>query len=78
MRAVRSTTETSELRAYVVSARGRQTTEKDSRRDTEGHSSELAVQGGDDLSDGLGGSGAGGDDVGSRTTSSTPVLGGGS
>ena len=43
--------------------------------DTEGHAGELAVERGDDLADGLCGTGGGGDDVHSNGTSSTsPVL----
>jgi len=43
--------------------------------DAESHASELAVQLGDDLADGLGGAGAGGDDVLGRGTAAAPVLG---
>lgn len=46
-------------------------------RDTHGHAGQLAVQGGDDLADSLGGTGGGGDDVLGRSTATTPVLGGG-
>ena len=41
---------------------------------TEGHAGQLAVELGDDLADGLGGAGRGGDDVGAGGTSGTPVL----
>ena len=42
---------------------------------TEGHAGQLAVEGRDDLADGLGGAGGGGDDVHAhRTTATTPVL----
>mmetsp|Transcript_17755 Transcript_17755/g.36891 ORF Transcript_17755/g.36891 Transcript_17755/m.36891 type:complete len:590 (+) Transcript_17755:215-1984(+) len=41
---------------------------------TEGHSSELSVEGRDDLSDGLGGSSGGRDDVVASGTSTPPVL----
>lgn len=44
--------------------------------DTHGHAGELAVQDGDDLADGLSGTGAGRDDVLGRGAASTPVLGG--
>lgn len=47
-------------------------------RHTHGHTGELAVEGGDDLADSLGGTGGGGDDVLGRSTATTPVLGGGS
>lgn len=47
-------------------------------RHTHGHTGELAVEGRDDLADGLGGTGGGGDDVLGRSTATTPVLGGGS
>lgn len=44
----------------------------------EGHASELAVQGGDDLADGLGGAGGRGDDVDANSaTAAAPVLEGG-
>jgi len=46
-------------------------------RNTECHTGELSLKGGDDLGDGLGGSGGGGDDVARGGTSSTPVLTGG-
>ena len=42
--------------------------------DTEGETSELAVEGGDDLADSLGGTGRGGDDVVGDSTATTPVL----
>ena len=45
--------------------------------DTECHSGKLAVQARNDLSDGLGGSSGAGDNVGGSTTSTTPILGGG-
>ena len=45
--------------------------------DTESHTGELAVERRNNLADGLGGTGGGGDDVGSSGTTSTPVLGGG-
>ena len=45
--------------------------------DTESHTGELAVELGDDLADSLGGTGAAGDDVLGSTTSTSPVLGGG-
>lgn len=45
--------------------------------DTEGHAGELAVERRDDLADGLGGTGGGGDDVGGSATATTPVLVGG-
>ena len=45
--------------------------------DTHGHSSKLAVELRDDLSDSLCGTGAAGDDVLSSSTTSTPILGGG-
>lgn len=78
MRAVRSTTETSELFRRADQLRSWELSRGwNARRDTEGHSGELAVEGGDDLADSLGGSGGGGDDVGGGATSSTPVLGGG-
>lgn len=41
-----------------------------------GHASELAVEVGDDLADGLGGAGAAGNDVLGSTTATAPVLGG--
>lgn len=41
---------------------------------TESHTGQLAVERGDDLADGLGGTGGGGDDVGRGGTASTPVL----
>ena len=44
---------------------------------TEGHSSDLALKGGDDRSDGLGSTGGGGDDVGRSASSSSPVFLGG-
>lgn len=47
-------------------------------RHTHGHTGELAVEGGDDLADGLGGAGGGGNDVLGCSTATTPVLGGGS
>lgn len=43
--------------------------------DTHRHASELAVEVGDDLADGLGGTGAAGDDVLGRATATAPVLG---
>lgn len=43
-------------------------------RDTEGHTSQLAVHVGDDLTDSLGGTGGGGDDVDGSSTTTTPVL----
>lgn len=46
-------------------------------RNTHGHSSELSVQGRNDLSDSLGGTSAAGNDVLSSGTTTTPVLGGG-
>jgi len=42
--------------------------------DTHGHAGKLAVEVWDDLADGLGGTGAGWNDVGSSGTSTTPVL----
>jgi hypothetical protein len=45
-------------------------------RDTERHTSQLAVQARDDLADGLGGTSGAGDDVCRGTTTATPVLGG--
>lgn len=45
--------------------------------DTHGHASKLAIEGWDDLADGLGGTGAAGNDVLSSSSASTPVLGGG-
>jgi len=45
--------------------------------DPEGHAGQLAVQVGDDLSDSLGSSGGGGDDVLGSATSTSPVLAGG-
>ena len=42
--------------------------------DTESHTGQLAVKGGDDLADGLGGTGGGGDDVGTGATAAAPVL----
>jgi hypothetical protein len=44
--------------------------------DTESHTGELSKKLGDDLGDGLGGTGGGGDDVARGGTSSTPVLAG--
>lgn len=46
-------------------------------RHTHGHTSELAVKGGDNLADSLGGTGGGGDDVLGRSAATTPVLSGG-
>lgn len=46
-------------------------------RDTHGHTGQLAVKGGDDLADSLGGTGGGGDDVLGGGTATSPVLGGG-
>lgn len=43
--------------------------------DTEGHAGKLAVELGDNLADGLGGTGAAGDDVLSSATATAPVLG---
>ena len=40
----------------------------------EGHAGELALGGGEDLADGLGGASGGGDDVHSRSAPATPVL----
>jgi len=40
----------------------------------EGHTGQLAVEGRDDLADGLGGAGARGDDVAASATATTPVL----
>jgi len=45
--------------------------------DADGHACKLAVEGGKDLADGLGGTGRGGDHVGEGRTSATPVLLGG-
>ncbi len=45
--------------------------------DAEGHAGELALELGDDLGDGLGGSGGGGDDVAGGGAATTPVLLGG-
>jgi len=45
--------------------------------DTEGHAGKLALELGDDLGDGLGGTGRGGDDVAGGGTASAPVLAGG-
>ena len=45
--------------------------------DTEGHAGELALELGDDLGDGLGGTGRGGDDVAGGGTATAPVLAGG-
>lgn len=45
--------------------------------DTHGHTGELAVKLGDDLADGLGGTGAAGDDVLGSSTATAPVLAGG-
>lgn len=42
--------------------------------DSEGHAGELTVELGDDFTDGLGGTGGGGDDIGSGSTSGSPVL----
>ena len=42
--------------------------------DADGHTRELAVEGGKDLADGLGGTGRGGDHVGDGRTSAAPVL----
>lgn len=42
----------------------------------EGHTSELAIQAWDNLSDGFGSTSGTGDDVGGSTTTATPVLGG--
>lgn len=42
--------------------------------DTESHTGQLAVEAGDDLADGLGGTGGRGDDVSRGSTASTPVL----
>jgi hypothetical protein len=42
--------------------------------DTEGHAGDLAVQGRNNLADGLGGTSAAGDDVLGSTTATTPVL----
>ena len=44
-------------------------------RDTHGHTSELAVELGNDLADSLGGTGAAGNDVLSSSAATTPVLG---
>ena len=44
------------------------------RQDTEGHTGQLALGGGQDLANRLGGSGRAGDNVARRCTSSTPVL----
>lgn len=46
-------------------------------RNTHGHAGELAVKLGDDLTNGLSGTGGRGDDVLGSSTASTPVLGGG-
>lgn len=46
-------------------------------RDTDGDTSELTVEGRNDLADGLGGTGAAGDQVSSSGTATTPVLRGG-
>jgi len=43
-------------------------------RDTEGHTSQLAVQVGDDLADSLGSTSRRGDDVGAGPTASAPIL----
>lgn len=43
---------------------------------THGHTGELAVERGDDLADGLGGTGGAGDDVLGRSAATTPVLSG--
>lgn len=40
--------------------------------DSEGHPGQLSVEAGDDLADGLGGTGRGGDDVGTGSSSTTP------
>jgi hypothetical protein len=40
--------------------------------DSESHTGKLSVEAGDDLADGLGGTGGRGDDVGTSTSSSTP------
>lgn len=45
--------------------------------DTDRHTGELAVELGDDLADGLGSAGGGGDKVAEGSTASTPVLAGG-
>lgn len=45
-------------------------------RHTHGHTGQLAVKGGDDLADGLGGTSGAGDDVLSSGTATSPVLGG--
>ena len=45
--------------------------------DTDGHAGELAVEGGEDLANRLGGTGRGGDHVGDGRTSAAPVLLGG-
>lgn len=45
--------------------------------DTHGHAGELAVERGDDLADGLGGTGGGGDDVLGSSAATAPVLAGG-
>jgi len=42
--------------------------------DSESHSSELSVEAGDDLADGLGGTGGRGDDVGTSTSSASPCV----
>lgn len=47
-------------------------------RHTHGHTGQLAVEGRNNLSDSLGGTGAAGDDVLGSSTASSPVLGGGS
>ncbi|KAH6610223.1 hypothetical protein Trco_000243 [Trichoderma cornu-damae] len=46
-------------------------------RDADGHASELAVEGGNDLADSLGGTSAAGDDVLGSATAAAPVLAGG-
>ena len=45
--------------------------------DTEGHTGELTLGGGEDFTDGLGGTSGGGDDVAGGSATTTPVLGGG-
>jgi len=40
--------------------------------DSESHTGQLSVEAGDDLADGLGGTGRRGDDVGTSTSSTTP------
>jgi hypothetical protein len=42
--------------------------------DSESHSGELSVEAGDDLADGLGGTGGRGDDVGTSTSSASPCA----